>query len=234
MKATEFDKFADEYEVIHAKNIAITGETPEFFAEYKVRDVAEAVAYEAALDAANTAILDFGAGVGNSVPFFRRHFPTARLTCLDVSSRSLALAERRFADAAEYRRFDGSTIPFEEASFDIVFAACVFHHIDHSGHVRLLGEFHRVLKPGGAAFIFEHNPLNPLTVRAVNTCPFDANARLIRAGHMAKRMRTAGFEHPLIRYRIFFPAALRWLRGLERFLTAMPLGAQYYVQGRKA
>jgi ubiquinone/menaquinone biosynthesis C-methylase UbiE len=230
MKATEFDKFADEYEAIHAKNIALTGEAPEFFAEYKVRDVAS----EPGVNPTNAAILDFGAGVGNSVPYFRRHFPTARLTCLDVSGRSLALAERRFADAAEYRRFDGSTIPFEASSFDIVFAACVFHHIDHCDHVRLLGEFHRVLKPGGSAFIFEHNPLNPLTVRAVNTCPFDANARLIRAGHMAGRMRTAGFDHPQVRYRIFFPAVLRWLRGLERFLTAMPLGAQYYVQGRKA
>src|SRR4051812_19427492 len=154
MKATEFDQFADEYEAIHARNIAVSGESPKFFAEYKVKDVADIAASELALEPADTAILDFGAGVGNSVPFFRRHFPAARLTCLDVSSRSLAVAERRFANAAEYCRFDGSTIPFDEASFDIAFAACVFHHIDHSEHVQLLGELHRVLRPGGVAFIF--------------------------------------------------------------------------------
>ena len=36
----EFDKFADEYRAIHAHNIRLSGEAPEFFAEYKVRDLA--------------------------------------------------------------------------------------------------------------------------------------------------------------------------------------------------
>ena len=42
-------------------------------------------------------------------------------------------------------------------------------------------ELKRVLRAGGACVIFEHNPLNPLTVQAVNTCPFDENAVLIKA-----------------------------------------------------
>jgi hypothetical protein len=34
---SEFDRFADEYGQMHEKNIAITGEKPEFFHEYKIR-----------------------------------------------------------------------------------------------------------------------------------------------------------------------------------------------------
>ena len=77
--------------------------------------------------------------------------------------------------------------------------------------------------------MFEHNPLNPLTVRAVNTCPFDENARLIRARVFAARCREAGWGEPRVRYHIFFPRALARLRGLEPRLGRVPLGAQYSV-----
>jgi hypothetical protein len=32
-----------------------------------------------------------------------------------------------------------------------------------------------------------------------------------------------------VRYRVFFPRFLRALRNLERWMTWLPLGAQYYV-----
>jgi hypothetical protein len=106
-------------------------------------------------------------------------------------------------------------------------------HIDHGEHLRLLKEFHRALTGDGVAFVFEHNPLNPLTVRAVNTCPFDENARLIGARAMQSRLLAAGFKDARVRYRIFFPNALRALRPAEKWLTWLPLGAQYYVMATK-
>ena len=118
-------------------------------------------------------------------------------------------------------------------SFDIFFAACVFHHIEHDEHARLCRELRRVLRKGGMGFVFEHNPYNPLTVRAVNTCPFDENARLVRPRVMKKIFELAGIREPRIQYRIFFPRLLGWLRPVERGLTWMPLGAQYYVVATK-
>ena len=47
-------------------------------------------------------------------------------------------------------------------------------------------------------------------------------------------MRAAGFAGAAIRYRIFFPHALRGLRPLEAKMTWLPLGAQYYVVARKS
>ena len=81
--------------------------------------------------------------------------------------------------------------------------------------------------------IFEHNPLNPLTIRAVNTCPFDENAVLIPARQLVHNMVVAGFGAPFRNYRIFFPGHLRAFRVLEPYLTWLPLGAQYYVAARK-
>jgi SAM-dependent methyltransferase len=232
MDEAEFDKFATEYRNLHAANIRITGEEPEYFAEYKVIDIA-AELERVHGGAAHPAVLDFGAGIGYSVPFFRRHLPAATVTCIDVSKKSLELGAAQHGAAASFKHFDGAAIPYPAETFDVGLASCVFHHIPHDEHIALLSELHRVLKRRGLLFIFEHNPLNPLTQRAVNTCPFDENARLIRAGTMRARVHEAGFDAPRIRYRIFFPHVLRGLRPLEQWLAWLPLGGQYCVIARK-
>lgn len=236
MYEAEFDQFADEYRANHAQNIRASGENPEYFAAYKIADVAQVwKQLNPNFDAVSSApsILDFGGGTGNSVPFFRRFFPQAELTCLDVSQKSLAIAQERFPGQANYLNFDGQTIPFPDQSIDIGFAACVFHHIPAADHGRLLRELWRVLKLGGCLLVFEHNPWNPLTVQAVNTCPFDENAVLISGPVFRDRLCQAGFTRTDLRYRIFFPKALASLRWLEPYLTWLPLGAQYYALGRK-
>ena len=81
--------------------------------------------------------------------------------------------------------------------------------------------------------VYEHNPLNTLTLRTVNACPFDENAILIRAGTLRERLASAGFRESQIKYRVFFPSQLRWLRSIEEKLGWLPMGAQYYVCGRK-
>jgi ubiquinone/menaquinone biosynthesis C-methylase UbiE len=225
MEEAEFDKVAAQYRSMHAANIKITGEDPEYFAEYKVIDIAN----ELAQRVPRPRVLDFGAGIGNSVPFFRRHLPGSRVTCLDVSRKSLEIGSELHGEQAEFTHYDGTTIPYEAATFDVALASCVFHHIDHAEHVAQLREIRRVLKPGGMLCLFEHNPLNPLTRHAVNTCPFDENAVLIGAPTMRRRVRDAGFGNARVKYRIFFPHFLRTLRPLEPKLTWLPLGAQYYV-----
>ena len=231
MQPAEFDKFADEYRALHATNIRLSGEAPEYFAAYKVRDVAEVLRW---VRDPSPRILDFGAGIGASVPYFGAEFGSPRLVCVDVSHRSLAIGRRRFVDQADFVQFDGRDLPFAAGAFDVVFAGCVFHHIPHAEHVPILRELARVLKPAGHLFVFEHNPFNPLTVHAVRTCPFDENARLISGRAMRRRLRDAGLVDVDLRYRIFFPGALASLRPLERYLGRLALGAQYYVLGRKA
>lgn len=231
MDEAEFDVFADEYRRLHARNISASGEPPEFFHAYKVADIAGLLGQASATS--NLSILDFGCGVGNSLPHLRRHFPHAAITGLDVSRRSLAVARQRFPDLGEFVRFDGcGGLPFETASFDLVLAACVFHHIPAGEHLGIFCEWRRILKPSGTAVVFEHNPYNPLTVRAVNTCAFDRNAVLIKARQLAAVLEQSGLVEVRRRYRIFFPHALRQLRPAESWLGWLPLGAQYRVSAR--
>ena len=230
MKSTEFDKFADEYAALHSNSIGASGEGPEYFAEYKIRDVKNHIA---AHGLAVRESLDFGCGIGGSVPYFRKHLPEANLTCIDVSQKSLDIAQSRFPTSATYRLFDGESLPFEDNTFDVVFSACVFHHIPATEHVRLMAEIRRVLTPDGVFFVFEHNPLNPLTVSVVKQCPFDENAVLIASKELSRRLNKAQFHSIVRKYRVFFPNFLRAFRPLESSLGWCPLGAQYYLAARK-
>lgn len=231
IKQAEFDRLADDYYDQHRKNIAITGESPEYFSEYKIADIANTVS---AADFPPRKILDFGCGIGNSVPYFRKYFPAAELSCVDVSSRSIDIAKQRFPGQENYILIDDGRIPIESNSQDIVFSACVLHHIPHEEHAYWLSELHRVARPGGLLFIFEHNPLNPLTVRAVNTCPLDENAQLIRAGRLKQFAMQGGWANPSIQYRLFFPSMAAALRPLENYLDWLCLGAQYRLAGIKS
>lgn len=227
MDEAEFDRFADEYDAQHRRNVAITGEDPAYFAAYKIR------LFAADVGPGPRRVLDFGSGIGNSISPFRTFLPDALLTCADVSERSSALARSRFPGGETFTRVEGGRVPAADGTFDAAFSACVFHHIPHAEHVAWLGELRRVTRPGGLLTIFEHNPLNPLTVRAVSTCPFDANARLIGAGALARTIRAAGWTGLRIRYHLFFPRALAALRPLEPHLVWLPLGGQYSILARR-
>lgn len=231
MKGAEFDKFAEEYQALHQDNIKLSGEGVDFFYEYKIKDLAYEARTAKLTGCLN--ILDFGAGVGNTIPYFCDYFTSSKITCLDVSSKSLSIAEKRFPKSAEFVIFDGNIIPLGDEEFDIVFSACVFHHIPHDQHDRLLKELYRVLRPGGVLVIFEHNPLNPLTQYVVNTCEFDENAVLIGASKFMKSIERAGYSSVFKVYRVFFPRLFRKLRWIERYLKWLPLGAQYYVTAKK-
>jgi SAM-dependent methyltransferase len=225
----EFDLLADEYSALHKYNVAITGESPEYFYEYKIADLAGLVNR---LRLPTTKILDFGSGIGNSLPYFRKYVPHSDISCADVSTRSIEIAQSRFPGKENYILIDRD-IPLPSASQDVVFSACVFHHIPHDEHLHWLNELRRVTRPGGLLAIYEHNPLNPLTVRAVNTCPLDVNAKLIRAGVMRRRVLEGGWDEAHIDYKLFFPSVLRALRPLEARLGWLGLGAQYRLAAQR-
>jgi ubiquinone/menaquinone biosynthesis C-methylase UbiE len=228
MHEPQFDSYAADYQQLHAHSIRFSGDTADYFAAYKV----EIVAAEMPEPAGGFRILDFGGGTGNALSHFCRLFPASRILLADPSLKSLEAARARHPGAAEFIHLLGEDVPLGVASCDVVFVACVFHHVPAARHVSILHELRRVLRPGGSLFVFEHNPLNPLTCKAVRDCPFDADAKLIRGSDMCARIHDAGFASARLRYRIFFPRLLRKLRPLEPYLAWLPLGGQYYVHAR--
>lgn len=226
MREAEFDKFADEYLATHARNLAITGEHPDYFARHKIEEARRALKRIGRGEPQT--ILDFGSGIGASLPHLLQAFPSAAITAFDVSKRSLDIARARFPDCASF--VHGETLQvLPPRSFDFAFAACVFHHIDSELHLGLFKQLRALLRSEGVLMIFEHNPLNPITQYIVATCPFDENAVLIRSGRLAGLQKQAGFSRVTSRFTGFFPNVLKSLRPLEPHLSALPIGAQYYT-----
>ena len=226
----QFDRYAVSYHDLHKVSVRASGEEPEYFAAYKIAYMAAALGAE--FTAGRVEILDFGCGVGGSIPHLREHFPKANLFGADVSGESLELARQAHPDVT-YSQITTDRINLPDACVDVAMAACVYHHIPPAERARWTAELRRVLRPGGCLFLFEHNPLNPLTQKVVRDCPFDDDAILLPSGESLRLIRGAGFHDVDVAYIVFFPRQLARLRPLEKVLGWLPLGAQYVVQGRK-
>ncbi|TIU25363.1 MAG: class I SAM-dependent methyltransferase, partial [Mesorhizobium sp.] len=110
-------------------------------------------------------------------------------------------------------------------------AICVMHHVPPENWKLFAAELARVTRPGGVVLIFEHNPYNPLTRRAVSNCPFDEDAVLLSKGQVMKHLHDAGLRDVDGRYILNVPSINGPLRRIDEALGFVPFGAQYYVQG---
>ncbi|MCA0425365.1 MAG: class I SAM-dependent methyltransferase, partial [Proteobacteria bacterium] len=179
---------------------------------------------------ADLSILDVGCGVGNYHPRVSSEFK--KVYGVDISAESLAVAAKRNPNV-HYSHYNGTSLPFPDQSIDVAFAVCVYHHIPVGLRPAITREVWRVLRPGGMFIIFEHNPANPLTMRVVNSCPFDADAVLLRPKETEKLMEDAGFSAIHSRHILSVPAAGRLLRNVDRIFARLPFGAQFYTAGRR-
>src|ERR1043166_1150605 len=97
-------------------------------------------------------VLEIGCGIGTD----GAHFASAGAdyTGIDLTEAAVELAQRRFALsglAGKFRVSDAEQLDFPNESFDLVYSHGVLHHTpDIDAAVR---EIHRVLKPGGRAFV---------------------------------------------------------------------------------
>lgn len=224
----EFDSYAKRYTDMHRASIRSSGEEPSYFSRYKAQYMASQVGGDRAVSLMD--VLDFGCGVGNSIPHLREAFPQARLYGVDQSGESIRIAGIAHSSEASFQANDDDRLPYDSNSFDLVHVACVFHHIHPRQRPLWMREIHRVLKPGGEVFLFEHNPLNPLTLKAVRDCPFDEDAILLPRNESLELVRAAKFADRCARYIVFFPAALASFRSFEPWLGFIPIGAQYVVR----
>jgi len=230
---SEFDKFVDRYEDILSDAVKQSGYASSFFVEGKIRELHRFLK-SLGRDADALNILDFGCGIGKAEPIIRSYFKNAFIYAVDVSEDSIAAARTRNKDMDRcvYATFDGHRLPFEH-SFDLVYIAGTLHHIPREQHVPLLYMLGASLRERGMIFIFEHNPYNPLTVKAVRSCELDEHAVLLKPGYLDRVLNESGFTWRKLRFILFFPSFLRLLLPLERYLGWLPLGAQYYYIASK-
>ena len=117
---------------------------------------------------AGCSVLDLGCGVGGYDMLLVEAHRAERVVGVDIDAASLELARQRSASSVlgerlEFRHVSTSFLPFEDASFDIVFSKDTI--VDLPDKRTALSELYRVLVPGGAIVLSDwfraEGPMTP-------------------------------------------------------------------------
>ena len=106
----------------------------------------------------NHRLIEIGCGTGNLSILIKRLHPQAEVVGLDPDPKALARARRKAAREAISVQLDrgfAEELPYPDASFDRVFSAFMFHHLEPDEKEKTLQEARRVLKPGGSLHMLD-------------------------------------------------------------------------------
>jgi ubiquinone/menaquinone biosynthesis C-methylase UbiE len=141
-------------------------------------------------------VLDVGCGTGTlAIAAARRVGETGAVTGVDPSAELLARAgkkARRAGVRVALATAGGESLPFADASFDLVLSTLVFHHLSHDSLRSSAHEIRRVLKPGGRLLVVDiggpqENGARTMHAPQGRHVGFDLDA-------VAKRLPHVGFE----------------------------------------
>lgn len=224
----DFNTTKDTYRDTVNRTIAFTGKNLDFFSRTKAQILLRILADELP-GSDHPLVLDVGCGHGYIHADLGRH--GVRVVGVEVANDVLQVA-RAENPGASYVCSEGEHLPFVDGSVDVVLAICVMHHVPPGQWPMFMAALHRVLRPGGIAVVFEHNPLNPVTQYIVATNHIDDDATLLSGRTTRRLFRTASFEDVKTRSIFFTPFEGRIFRYLDEALGPVPFGAQYYTIGR--
>jgi len=251
------------------------GKHPELAARFTAHEMTAAAKSEpivAAIDGARGSatgsgdrILEVGCGTAALAAAFAAR--GAEVVASDVSLRWLVFAQKRLSEAAagdvELVACAAESLPFPDASFDVVAATDVIEHVEDPR--RFVAESARVLRPGGLLFLATPNryslglephvrlwgvgylprPLAESYVRAFRKTSY-SHVRLLSAASLASLLREQGLDPEIVTPAVpdealYSGAELTLVRAYNRIRTsplARPVlravGPFFHVFARKA
>jgi len=231
----EFDKHAATYDGGLDNPVKrMLGSSPDQFTAVKARWL---LRREKALKSGGLRLLDYGCGAGDLLRVLADLGARAEFSGCDVSTGMLVEAANRWparlGPPPALRVQEGAGTPFADASFDVATVSAVLHHVAPAERPAVYAELGRLLKPGGRLYVFEHNVRNPLVRHVVARTPIDANAILLDAEEVRHGLLDSARYELETDYLMFMPPGIKLLRGIDRALAWLPLGAQYAVAARK-
>jgi SAM-dependent methyltransferase len=226
---SDFDSHSDTYRDDVQRSIGFLGQPHDFFVRHKVGHLLR-LSRRWVGEPKDLSILDVGCGIGLTDGHLVGGF--GRVEGADVSKESLVVA-RAANPSVAYHEYDGETLPFPDASFDVAFAIGVLHHVPVSARSSFVRELGRVAAPTGLSVVLEHNPYNPLTRVAVDRCDFDEGVIIPSKLSTSRLFRANGLRVLEDPYVLFFPWSFPGSGRLEALLRWAPIGAQYIVAGRR-
>lgn len=146
-------------------------------------------------------VLDVGCGTGRLLSSLPSRYDRVGV---DISA---AMLDKARAQGLDVVQAGGDELPFPDSSFDLVTTFAVLHHLIDPARVRrTLAEMTRVLRPGGAMLVWDHNPLNPYWKVLMARVPQDqGDEQLVPAKAILEALRDAGMADIQLRRMTFMP-----------------------------
>ena len=169
-------------------------------------------------------VLDAGCGTGTLAVAAASAAPDVSVTGLDGDPAILARAREKAKAAGVQIEFDeamANEMPYPDASFDVVFATELFHHLTDEVKAQTAAELARVLRPDGRLVVADlgrpSDPLMRVAVRAtVQMLDGVETTALNVRGELPGVLAAAGFRDVEVRDR------LRSMTGTWEIITAVP------------
>ena len=108
-------------------------------------------------------IIDFGSGMGGPTCALKEAFPEADVYGIDVSAAELRYSHARAESlgiAVHFSQQNAEHTNLEDNSVDVVVSVTTFHETSRTAVENIIGEAHRILKPGGALIVGEQPPFD--------------------------------------------------------------------------
>ena len=103
-------------------------------------------------------VLEVGCGTGNLALRLKRRHPSVEVVGLDPDGPALDRAVRKSRRAGLDIRWDrgfADTLPYPDATFQLVLSSMMLHHLEADDRPAALREIARVLVPGGALLVLD-------------------------------------------------------------------------------
>ncbi|UCE86748.1 MAG: class I SAM-dependent methyltransferase, partial [Deltaproteobacteria bacterium] len=132
--------------------------------------------------------LDFGCGFGRVLRHFARDADGIRFTGTDIDPEAIAWCTRQLPFARFAVAPHRPPLPFDDASFDFVYAISVFTHLDEELQHAWLAELARVSRPGATLLLSTHGAKQHAAL------PAPDRARLRERGFCYRTATTGRFK----------------------------------------
>lgn len=173
-------------------------------------------------------LLEVGFGMGTDL--FQFASLGALVSGVDLSPTHLRIARQRFSLyglPADLRLGDAESLPFGDATFDVVYSFGVIHHTPNTQ--KAVSEIRRVLKPGGRAIIAVYHRYSAFLLFAVLLDSYVLRLRFLRESYRRALSRIEVREHsdacPLVK-----TYSRRSLRQLVRHFHAVQIECAHLEQ----
>lgn len=138
-------------------------------------------------------VLDFACGAGRQLLHLTRHYPNVRAYACDIRADAIAHLQRLYPSVkACANKFD-PPLPFDDATFDLIYSVSVFSHLSITDAQLWLPELFRIARPG-SILCLTFNSNNSLNVNLSQGRISSSVAELFRQQGYFFDADVAGFE----------------------------------------